>query len=168
MHLQKKTLGTLIILRPGTDAISLGSIIAIISSFFWAAAILSSKILSRSDSSTTIVFYSSVTFTILTAGPAIYFWIWPTWEQLLLLFVVGLLAFIGQMSVTVAIREAETTAVMPIDFTRLVWASALGYIWFNEFPDFWTWIGGSIVFISTLYITYRESRLRQLDVYAGT
>jgi hypothetical protein len=53
-------------------------------------------------------------------------------------------------------REAETTAVMPINFTRLIWASALGYLWFGEFPDIWTWVGGSIVFISTVYITFRE------------
>ena len=53
----------------------------------------------------------------------------------MLLCLVGLLAFVAQMSVTTAIREAETTAVMPIDFTRLIWASALGYLWFGEFPD---------------------------------
>ena len=56
----------------------------------------------------------------------------------MLLCLVGLLAFVAQMSVTTAIREAETTAVMPIDFTRLIWASALGYLWFGEFPGIWT------------------------------
>ena len=85
----------------------------------------------------------------------------------MLLCLVGLLAFVAQMSVTTAIREAETTAVMPIDFTRLIWATALGYLWFGEFPDIWTWVGGCIVFISTVYITFRESRIRTPGVGSG-
>ena len=159
--------GTMIILRPGIETISLGAIITIISSFFWAAALLSVKVLSRSDTSTTIVFYSSLTFTALTAGPAIYYWSWPTWEQSMLLCLVGFLAFVAQMCVTVAIHKAETTAVMPIDFTRLIWASALGYLWFGEFPDIWTWVGGCIVFTSTVYITYREARIRTPNIGSG-
>ena len=85
----------------------------------------------------------------------------------MLLCLVGLLAFVAQMSVTTAIHEAETTAVMPIDFTRLIWASALGYLWFGEFPDMWTWVGGCIVFISTVYITSREGRIRTPGVGSG-
>ena len=85
----------------------------------------------------------------------------------MVLCLVGLLAFVAQMSVTTAIREAETTAVMPIDFTRLIWASALGYLWFGEFPDIWTWVGGCIVFISTVYITFRKGRIRTPDVGSG-
>ena len=85
----------------------------------------------------------------------------------MVLCLVGLLAFVAQMSVTTAIREAETTAVMPIDFTRLIWASALGYLWFGEFPDIWTWVGGCIVFISTAYITYREGHIRRPDIGSG-
>ncbi len=156
--------GTLIILRPGAQAISQGAIIAISSSLLWAAALLTVKVLSRTDSSTTIVFYSSITFSVLTIGPAIYYWTWPTFEQFGLLCSVGLMALIAQMSMTTAIRDAETTAVMPIDFTRLIWASAVGYVWFGEFPDLWTWIGGSIVFASTLYITYRESRVQATHI----
>ena len=156
--------GTLIILRPGAQAISQGAIIAISSSLLWAAALLTVKVLSRTDSSTTIVFYSSVTFSVLTIGPAIYYWTWPTFEQFGLLCSVGLVTLIAQMSMTTAIRDAETTAVMPIDFTRLIWASAVGYVWFGEFPDLWTWIGGSIVFVSTLYITYRESRVQATHI----
>ena len=86
----------------------------------------------------------------------------------MLLCLVGLLAFVAQMSVTTAIREAETTAVMPIDFTRLIWATALGYLWFGEFPDIWTWVGGCIVFISTVYITFREGRIRTPDIDSGS
>ena len=149
--------GTLIILRPFDVGLNPGALVALVSSILWAAALICVKVLSRTDSSVTIVFYSSVYFTILAGIPAAYFWIAPELIQLGLLICVGLLATIAQLCMTGALKIAETTAVMPIDFTRLLWAAALGFIWFGEFPDPWTWIGSIIVFTSTMYITYREN-----------
>ncbi len=150
--------GTLIILRPGSDAMGAGALVALVSSVFWAAAVLVVKVLARTDSPMTIVFYSSIYFTILAGVPAAFYWIAPTMAQLGLLACVGLFALIAQLAMTNALKIAETTAIMPIDFTRLLWAAALGFVWFGEFPDLWTWVGGAIVFASTVYITYRESR----------
>lgn len=151
--------GTLIILRPGTDAMNNGALVALVSSLFWAAALLIVKVLSRTDSPMTIVFYSSIYFTVLAGFPAIYYWICPTVTQLALLSSVGLCALAAQLAMTNALKIAETAAIMPIDFTRLIWAAALGFIWFGEFPDRWTWTGGTIVFASSVYITYRENRV---------
>ena len=151
-------LGTLIILQPGAQAINLGAAVALVSSLFWAGTLLVVKVLTRSDSGMTIVFYSSVFFTLFAAGPAFYYWTWPTGEQLALMITIGLMALVGHLAMAKALKEAEATAIMPIDFTRLLWAAAAGYLWFGEFPDLWTWIGGAVVFASTIYITYRESR----------
>ena len=152
-------IGTFIILRPGFSGLNAGVIIALASSVLWAAALLVVKVLSRTDSPMTIVFYSSIYFSILAGVPATYYWTNPNPDQLNLLICMGVLATIAQLSMTGALKVAETTVIMPIDFTRLLWAAALGYIWFGEFPDFWTWIGGIIVFTSTIYITYRENHL---------
>ena len=150
--------GTLIILRPGNEGLSVGALVVLISSLFWAAALLTVKVLARTDSSITIVFYSSIYFTILAGIPAAYYWRAPDLEQFALFVSVGVLATLAQLAMTGALKIAETTAIMPMDFTRLLWAAGLGYIWFGEFPDRWTWAGGAIVFASTIYITYRENR----------
>ena len=152
-------IGTFFILKPGTLDLNLGALIALVSSFFWAIALLTVKVLARTDSPLTIVFYSSVYFTILAGIPAAYFWTEPNIAQLGLLICVGIFATIAQLSMTEALKVAETTAIMPIDFTRLLWAAAIGYLWFGEFPDIWTWIGGVIIFSSSIYITYRENRM---------
>jgi drug/metabolite transporter (DMT)-like permease len=157
-------MGTLIIVRPDTDAINLGAIVALVSSVFWAATLLVVKVLARTESSPTIVFYASVYFTVFVTPFAIYFWKWPEPEDVALMVLVGVLALLGQLALTGAMRSGEATAVMPIDFTRLLWAAGIGYIWFGEFPDLWTWTGGAVVFASTLYITYRESRYRKPSV----
>ncbi len=155
--------GTLIILRPGTDGLSVGALVVLISSLFWAAALLTVKVLARTDSSITIVFYSSIYFTILAGIPAAYYWRTPDPEQFALFVSVGLLATVAQLAMTGALKIAETAAIMPMDFTRLLWAAGLGYIWFGEFPDLWTWAGGAIVFASTIYITYRENRAAKVE-----
>ena len=53
------------------------------------------------------------------------------------------------------------TAVLPVGFTRLIWASIFGYLVFAEIPDPWTWVGGTMIFLAASYIAYRERRIRQ-------
>jgi len=65
--------GTLIMLRPGTQAMEPGAVVALASSLFWAATLLVVKVLTRTDSGMTIVFYSSMYFTAIAAVPAYYY-----------------------------------------------------------------------------------------------
>jgi len=51
--------------------------------------------------------------------------------------------------------------VMPLQFTKLIWVSLIGLFIFSETPDLWTWIGGVIIFVSVIYITYRESFIKK-------
>jgi drug/metabolite transporter (DMT)-like permease len=50
---------------------------------------------------------------------------------------------------------------MPIDFTKLIWAAILGFLWFHEIPTVFTWLGGAMIFASTMYIAWREHQLRR-------
>ena len=56
-----------------------------------------------------------------------------------------------------AFKLSDTTFVMPLQFTKLIWASLIGLFIFSEQPNIWTWVGGVIIFISVVYITYREA-----------
>ena len=60
-----------------------------------------------------------------------------------------------------AFKMSDTTFVMPLQFTKLIWASLIGLFIFAEQPDIWTWIGGVIIFISVVYITYREAYIKK-------
>ena len=60
---------------------------------------------------------------------------------------------------TQALRLGETAVVMPIDFFKLVWATAAGFFLFAERPDTMTLLGGGMIFVSATYIAYRESKL---------
>ena len=152
--------GTLIILRPDVGGLDLGSGLVIGASASWALATIVIKVMSRSESSITITIYGTLVmlpFTLLAALP---YWQTPTFEQLAWLAAVGFLASIHNLGVAQAFRDAEVTAVMPFEFSKLVWSAIVGYLFFAEVPVVWTWIGALIIFASATYIAYRESRMR--------
>ena len=154
--------GTYVAIRPGFAEVGLGSMLVLIQAVAWAAALVTIKVLSRTDSSITIATYMVLLMIPLSLGPALLVWQDPTWEQLGWLALIGVLGTIGQLLMTQSLKEGETTVVMPIDFFKLIWASALGFWLFAEIPDLFTWIGGIMIFASTSYIAYRESKLRRL------
>jgi len=49
--------------------------------------------------------------------------------------------------------EADATIVLPFNFTRLIWAALFGWVFFAEFPDLWTWIGGCVIFAASIWLT---------------
>lgn len=153
-------IGALIILRPGFQAVQPGAWIVLFSSIFWALALVTVKRLSSTDSIVCIVAWNSVLLTLYSLPLALPVWITPTFPQLGWLLLIGLLATLGHLAMTNAFRLADATAVFPVDFTRLLWASVLGFLLFAEVPDAATWIGGAIIFASTAYITFRERSVK--------
>ncbi len=148
--------GTLVILRPGFVPLELGPLLVLISSALWAGAMLIIKSLARTESSVAQTIYMGLFLTPFTFVAALFFWTWPTLEQLLWLVWIGVLGTLGHLCMAQSFKLADATAVLPFDFTRLIWVTAIGYLAFGEVPDLWTWIGGFIIFASTTYMALRE------------
>jgi drug/metabolite transporter (DMT)-like permease len=149
-------LGTLIILRPGFEAIGFGQMLVLFSSMIWACALLVIKTLGRTDSSVTIISYMALLMIPLSLVPALFVWRWPEPLEWCWLIGIGMLGGIAQFCMTEALRQADTAVVMPIDFFKLVWVTLIAWLAFAEHLDLYTWIGGAVIFASTLYIAYRE------------
>jgi drug/metabolite transporter (DMT)-like permease len=149
-------LGTLIILRPGFEAIGLGQMLVLFSSMIWACALLVIKTLGRTDSSATIIAYMALLMIPLSLVPALLVWRWPDPLEWAWLIAIGVLGGIAQFCMTEALRQADTAVVMPFDFFKLVWVTVIAWLAFAEHLDLYTWIGGAVIFASTLYIAYRE------------
>jgi len=148
--------GALIILRPGIVELDLGSMLILGAAAAWAGCLVIIKVLARADSSITITLYSTIFLMPVSLIAAIPYWQTPTFNQLLLLAVMGITGSLGQTALAQSFREADMTAVLPLEFLRLVWASLFGYLFFAEVPDIWVWIGGSIIFSASTYIAFRE------------
>jgi drug/metabolite transporter (DMT)-like permease len=148
--------GTMIILRPGFVELDLGSMLILGACAAWAGCLVIIKVLARTESSVTITLYSTIFLMPVSLTAAIPYWQWPNIDQLLLLAVMGIAGSIGQTALAQSFREADMTAVMPLEFLRLVWAALFGYFFFAEVPDVWVWTGGSVIFAASFYIAIRE------------
>ena len=154
-------IGALVILRPGIEGLELGAVLIVVSSLLWSLAVIDIKLLARTESSLTITAYVTVLLIPLTLFPAISVWQTPPARMWGWLVFIGVIGTLGQFVVTEALKLADTTALMPFDFMKLIWAALLGAFFFAERPDVYTWIGAGIVFGSSFYIAWRETVVRR-------
>lgn len=154
-------IGVLIVMRPGAASLSTGAMLALTSAVMAAAGMLMVKSLARTEPAPAIVAYMMIYLTPLTLIPALAVWVWPPLEILPLLLVLGVFGALAHLCLTRALAIADTSLVMPFDYLRLPAAAFIAYAMFTEVPTVWTWIGGAIIALSTLYIARREMSLRR-------
>ncbi len=150
--------GILLIVRPGMLALDKGTLLMILSTLLFAFNLLIMKILSRTDSSVAITGYTILMLVPLSLPFAIPVWVWPSATQLTWLILMGILNGVSLLCFTQSIKEAETSVVMPLDFLRMVWMTLIGFFFFAEIPDSFTWIGSFLVFGGALLVTFVERR----------
>lgn len=151
--------GTLVILRPGIEALAPGAWIALLAALFMAIIPLSVKVLSRTDPPTTVVLLVALLSTPLSLIPALFVWTAPPPETWPWLVASGLFASGVQWGMAKAYALADVSAVLPFDFSRLIFVAAGGFLMFGEVLDLWTAAGAVIIFSATLYTVRREARL---------
>jgi drug/metabolite transporter (DMT)-like permease len=150
-------IGTMVILQPGFDTVTVGHGLTLTAAVMWAGVLLIIKSLSRTESSITIVAYMSILMTPMSLIPALFVWVWPTWTELAWLALIGVCGGAAQYLLAQAFHEADISVVMPFDFAKLVWIALIAYIAFAEVPTWTTWLGGAIIFASGVYIARREA-----------
>jgi len=153
-------IGALIILRPGIIEVDAGALMILGAAFIMSVCHILIKALTKTESSVTLTLYMTIFITPFTLIAAIPFWQTPTIWQLFLMFILGLIGNVAQISRTQAYRFADLSALAPIDFVRLLWMALFGFVFFGEVPDVWTWVGGVVIFSSSTYIALREHQQR--------
>ena len=150
-------LGVLIILRPSAE-MDMAALVAVMSAVFIAGAATCVKILSRQDGPMILLFSSSLIGVIATAIPASFNWVMPTFPELLGLLLMGAFGVSAQSCFIRAYSVGEMSALAPMDYTRLIFATLVGFFLFGNLPDVWVFLGSAVIVASTLYITLREAR----------
>jgi drug/metabolite transporter (DMT)-like permease len=128
-------LGVGLIVRPSSAGLSPGQLVALAAAVGFAVSVTMVKSLTRTDSALAIIFWMLVVQSLLGLLPALWVWRWPSpsaWGW------VGLVAFCGTFShycMARAMRHAEATVVMPMDYLRVpLTALAAG----GSMPNVWT------------------------------
>ena len=154
-------LGALMVIRPGFEAVSIGAILAVVSTATAAISKLCAKSLTRTEDPTTIAAYVQFLMIPITLVVALFVWQWPTAEQFVGLIAIGVLGSLGHLFTAKAYAIADLSFVEPLSFTRMIFATIFGYVAFSEIPDAWTWAGAITILAAATIISYRERKARQ-------
>lgn len=152
-------LGVLVVLRPGMESISLGSMFALAHAFLIAITTLIVKRLTETESPDAIVTYMVLLQTPISLVPALFFWEWPGLWGWIWVWALAAAGTLGHRCWTRAYMVAEVSQLQPFEFIKLPLIALIAYLIFAEEPTVWTWIGGTVIFASTAYISMREARL---------
>jgi len=156
--------GVLVALRPDQGAfLSLGALAVLGSALCYAVSALAGRVLSRSDSSASLVFWGT---SGLAFGAGVL--AWPHWvpvsaEHVPALAVVAFSGFVGQLAITHAFRYGQASVVAPFEYTALAWGVGLDALLWHLLPDRDTLLGGAIIIACGLYMV-RQQRVKELVV----
>jgi drug/metabolite transporter (DMT)-like permease len=161
--------GVITMLHPSASSlVSLGAVAALISATGYAFNAIALRVITRTDTTASVVFWMIAIMTVLAVVIAA-----PRWEPIragdwTLLMGIGVFSAIAQHLLTEAFRTAPPSVVAPFEYTALLWGILIDRFVWDVFPTSRVYIGGSIVIASGLYLIWREHRSSGLPLAAET
>ncbi|HQF31789.1 MAG TPA: DMT family transporter [Hyphomicrobiales bacterium] len=158
--------GVLLMLSPHLGAASAGSGSALGAGFALAGAVLAAgamitvRHLTRTETTSAIVFYFSATASVLALATLPFGWVVPSFSDALVLVGIGLVGGIGQIFLTQSYRYADASTVAPFEYTTMLWSLAIGYMVFGDMPGIEILVGAAIVIAAGIFVILRERALR--------
>jgi len=153
-------LGVLVVTRPTPSTFQPAVLISLSGAMCYALYALSTRILARTDSNETTLFYSNVVGAAVMLPVVPFVWTTPTDALVIALMVAtGVLASLGHYLLIAAHRLAPAAVLAPFIYTEIVLMIALGFLVFGDLPNRWTLTGAAIVVGSGLYLVHRERKV---------
>ncbi len=149
--------GVLLVTRPGVGGVHWAALYSVASAGFYALYIVATRVLSKSDTSDTTLFYSNLVGAVAMVPVLPFVWQTPSDPFVIFLMVAfGAFGSFGHYLLIVAHRLAPASVLAPFMYTQLVWATGFGYFVFGDIPTSWTLAGAAVVIASGLYLLHRE------------
>jgi drug/metabolite transporter (DMT)-like permease len=153
--------GVLVILHPSLAGLDLPTLVTVLATLLYSLVMIFMRRLNRTETPSAIVFYYLLTSIVLSGLALPFHWTAPDLRGWLLLVALGLFGGFGQIAMTNAFRHADAAVVAPFDYTTILWATGIGWLFWGELPGGRLWLGVAIIVASGLYITHREAKLRR-------
>jgi drug/metabolite transporter (DMT)-like permease len=150
--------GVLVVARPGLGGMHPAALLSLGGSVCYAFYVISTRLLSRTDSSDTTQFYTNLVGAAAMSLLVPFIWKMPeSWFIAGLMLLIGALGGVGHYLLIRAHRLAPASTLAPFIYTQMVWTTTLGFLVFGDLPHRWTIVGGLIVISSGLYLLHRET-----------
>lgn len=160
--------GVLIVLSPRLESFSnsdltsretLGATVVLMGAGCAALAQVFIRKMVFTEKTSAIVFYFTVTSTLLSLLTIPFGWVMPGPREAMLLILAGLFGGIGQILLTSSYRFADASVIAPFEYTSMILALGIGYFVFSETPTLTMLVGAFLVILAGVLIIWRESTL---------
>ena len=152
-------IGSLIVIRPGFLEFNLASMAALSTGFFYGFYLIITRKLSTSDNPLLTLLITGMVGALLVSLIIPFYWVKPTLNQWSLMAGIGVFACIGHLFLILSLKYADASKLAPLGYTEIIPNVIIGYYFFSELPDNWTYLGLFIIVLSGLYISRREYHL---------
>jgi drug/metabolite transporter (DMT)-like permease len=146
--------GVVIALRPSTAMLGWPSIFGLLGSIGFAMTLVLNRQL-RNTPDATLVTWQAVVALITGAIMAVGHWKGMTLGELASLLLLGIVASAGHLLIARSLKMAPASVLAPLQYTLLIWAVLLGWLFFGDLPDPQTWVGAAVIIGSGLFIFHR-------------
>ena len=150
--------GVLVILRPGFAVVQPASLVMLFGSLCFAIQMIGTKRLASTDSPMSVLFWMSVIQTPICLAAALPGWVAPALSDLPWIVAIGIGSFTAHYCLTRAMRLADATVVVPVDFFRLPLIAVVGAVFYAEPFDPAVILGAVMIFAGVYYSISREGR----------
>jgi drug/metabolite transporter (DMT)-like permease len=150
-------IGVIVIVRPSTDGVNEYALLALFSAALVACNLIMTKSLTTTERPSTIMAYHAGVLTVAYAVPAWWLWVQPTWTEMGLIVGIAMAMSVVQYCMIRGYKEAEASAAQPLEYVRLIYAAAIGFVVFAEVPTVWTWAGAALIIGSSVYTIRRNT-----------
>ena len=155
-------IGSMVVIRPGFVEINLASLAALGTGVMYGFYLIITRKLSSSDNPLLTLLLTGVVGAIIISFVMPFVWIKPTLNQWSMMAAIGVFACIGHLFIILSLKYADASKLAPFSYFEIVTNIIIGYYFFSDFPDKWTFIGLFIIILSGIYISRRENIVKNL------
>ena len=142
-------IGSLVVIRPGFLELNIASLSALFTGFFYGFYLIITRKLSKSDNPLLTLLMTGLVGAILVSLVIPFYWVKPTLNQWSLMAGIGVFACIGHFFLILSLKYADASKLAPLGYTEIIPNILIGFYFFNEIPDNWTYLG--LLIICLLY-----------------
>jgi len=155
-------IGCMVVIRPGFVEINLASLAALGTGVMYGFYLIITRKLSSSDNPLLTLLLTGVVGAIIISFVMPFVWIKPTLNQWSMMAAIGIFACVGHLFIILSLKYADASKLAPFSYFEIVTNIIIGYYFFSDFPDKWTFLGLFIIILSGIYISRRENIVKRL------